>query len=251
LAAVTATGNTSPTSTSTAGLVITPTSDFNGSITLSLKQVTGSAGCATTFKQVNNSIVGRINFPGGNNGQNVFLGHGTSQWITTGQYNTGVGTYALAQVSSGRSNVAIGAGAFNASTTGTANTVIGGWALSFSISGTSNVALGYGAGRYLADNVTPTTAPNQCVFVGASSKSAGVGSLNQIVIGFNAVGLGDNTAVLGNTSVVKTRLQGNIETNGDYESVGTNKGLILKSPNGTRYKITVSDSGVVTAALAP
>jgi hypothetical protein len=33
---------------------------------------------------------------------------------------------------------------------------------------------------------------------------------NQIVIGYDAIGLGSNTAILGNSSIAKTRLQGNV-----------------------------------------
>jgi len=40
-----------------------------------------------------------------------------------------------------------------------------------------------------------------------------------------------------------------LKVNGDLEVTGSD-GLILNSPNGTRYKVTVSDAGVLSTSLA-
>jgi hypothetical protein len=66
--------------------------------------------------------------------------------------------------------------------------------------------------------------------------------------------------VLGNDSIVTTALKGNVGigttspaskltvTGGDIEVTDSASGIILKSPNGTRYRVTISDLGVLSAA---
>lgn len=41
-----------------------------------------------------------------------------------------------------------------------------------------------------------------------------------------------------------------VNTNGEYENAQAGGGIILKSPNGTRFRLTVSDAGALTAAPA-
>jgi hypothetical protein len=40
-------------------------------------------------------------------------------------------------------------------------------------------------------------------------------------------------------------------TGGDIEATDSASGIILKSPNGTRYRVTVSDLGILSAASLP
>ena len=48
------------------------------------------------------------------------------------------------------------------------------------------------------------------VYVGMDASAAASGDTNEIVIGYAAQGLGSNTAVLGNDSIEKTILKGNV-----------------------------------------
>jgi hypothetical protein len=41
--------------------------------------------------------------------------------------------------------------------------------------------------------------------------------------------------------------QGNLTASGDIEATDSTKGVILKSPNGTRWRIIIDDSGELTA----
>jgi hypothetical protein len=64
--------------------------------------------------------------------------------------------------------------------------------------------------------------------------------------------------VLGNNSIVTTQLKGNVGIgttsptsklevdSGDIEIHDSANGLILRSPNGTRYRVQVDDSGNLT-----
>lgn len=45
-------------------------------------------------------------------------------------------------------------------------------------------------------------------------------------------------------------IQSLISPTGEYENVGAGRGIILRSPNGTRYRITVSDAGALAAVAA-
>jgi len=60
---------------------------------------------------------------------------------------------------------------------------------------------------------------------------------NSIVIGADVTGAGTNTATIGNASITALHVGGN------------NAGIVLKSPNGTAYKLTIANGGnvVVTA----
>jgi hypothetical protein len=132
--------------------------------------------------------------------------------------------------------------------------------LSASTTGTSNTAIGIRSGNFIADNITVNAVTTNSVYIGAETKALASGQTNQIVIGHNATGLGSNTAVLGNDSIVTTALKGNVGigttspgskltvTGGDIEVTDSASGIILKSPNGTRYRVTVSNLGVLSAA---
>ena len=44
---------------------------------------------------------------------------------------------------------------------------------------------------------------------------------------------------------------GNLTTSGDIEITDTAKGVILKSPGGTRYRIKVADDGTLSTEVVP
>jgi hypothetical protein len=72
------------------------------------------------------------------------------------------------------------------------------------------------------------------VHIGYNSKSLADNASNEIVIGANAVGNGNNTATIGDTSL---------------ETLHLNKsgaGIVLKSPDGTKYKLSVANGGTLS-----
>lgn len=156
-------------------------------------------------------------------GQNALSGNGGA-----GNYNTAIGAEAMASQSGGfpqsnvavgrqalqniddaNSNAALGAYSMRSLSTGSNNTSVGSSSLSNNTTGDNNIAVGYNAGDLLSSN-SPNFTPSNSIFIGNDTRAEGVGQTNQIVIGHEAIGLGSNTTVLGNATITKTRLHGNV-----------------------------------------
>jgi hypothetical protein len=73
--------------------------------------------------------------------------------------------------------------------------------------GTQNTFIGFQAG-YFTTGATVNTLSTQSVFLGGSTTAGGASRTNQIVIGYNAEGIGSNSVVLGNSSILTTALRG-------------------------------------------
>lgn len=143
----------------------------------------------------------------------------------TGTSNTAIGTEAL-YYNTASSNTAVGDGAGNANTTGQGNNFFGyasgrgnktgsynvfiGVNSAFYSNGSNNVFLGDSSGLYQSDGITNMTSADNSVFIGKDVKANSSGQTNQIVIGYNAIGNGSNSVTLGNDSITKTVLKGNV-----------------------------------------
>ena len=119
------------------------------------------------------------------------MGRAAGSLITTGSNNVGYGANALSQCSIGSDNVAIGSSA-----------------VAGSGSGSNNVGVGTNAGRDSTTTFNVTV--NNSVFIGYETKALASSQTNQIVIGYQAIGAGSNTATIGNTSIIKTILRGTV-----------------------------------------
>jgi hypothetical protein len=176
---------------------------------------------------------------------------------TTGSYNTANGMYSLYFNTTGTDNTANGyqslysntTGAYNtangyqslySNTTGAYNTANGYQSLYSNTTGAYNTAFGYYAGRYQADGTTALTTTSNSVYLGAGTRGFDNNDNNSIVIGYNAIGLGANTAVLGNSGITKTVLQGSV-------GIGTTSPWSTLSVNGTSDLGTNALAGSFTA----
>jgi len=141
----------------------------------------------------------------------------------------------------GYNNSAQGAWALYSNTTGYNNSAQGVYALYPNTFGSYNLGDGYQAGRHIADGITPNTTPDRSVFLGAETKALTANDTNQIVIGYDAVGLGSNTVVLGNDDIITTALKGNvgIDTTSPGEKLDINGAMHL-TPGSTP---TTADEG--------
>ena len=141
-----------------------------------------------------------------NGTSNVAIGNEALSSLTTGYNNVAIGNNALLSAITNRENVAIGIDALR-NATGWYNTVVGSGAGSNITSG--NVTMvGYNAGRYYGSGTADLTSASTSTFIGQETRASAITSSNEIVIGYNAIGNGNNTVTLGNDSIVKTILKG-------------------------------------------
>jgi hypothetical protein len=174
-------------------------------------------------------------------GSNVAVGVGAGKEVTTGIGNIYTGFESGHNATTGIFNAGFGNGALLDLTTGSTNVAVGALSGGHLTTAGNTTSVGYAAG-YENNGGSNRTTGNNCVFVGATAKGSANGTTNEIVFGYGAVGAGSNTVRLGNTSVTSVKTSGDIET----DLIG--KGFILRSPNGTRYKISVSDTGDLSAS---
>ncbi|KKQ21087.1 MAG: hypothetical protein US34_C0001G0004 [Candidatus Nomurabacteria bacterium GW2011_GWC2_36_9] len=240
VAGITATSSWGPTTTSTASLTITPTTDFDGTIVISIKSITAvstplvnlksSDGTARIEMRANTATgntfigvgAGRYNTTGLNNttngnsslysnttgSNNTANGYASLYYNTTGNNNTADGLYSLQANTTGVNNTASGYSSLFANTTASQNTAFGNISLYSNTTGSYNTGLGYASGRFIADGTTANTTSDQGVYIGANTRAGADNNQNEIVIGYNAIGAGSNTIRLGNTSVLRTYAAG-------------------------------------------
>ena len=253
-----ATGAQSGTTTTTGSLTVTPTTDFNGTIVISIKALTSVSTPLYTAKSSEGTA--RIELRSNNAANNLSVGLGAGGYLTTGAGNTFIGSQSGAnatsasdnvlvgefsgqQLTSANTSVFVGPYAGTSVTSGIANTFIGYAAGAANTTGTGNIAVGALAGRYLADGSSPNTAPATSTYIGYSTRASSASQSNETVIGYSAIGNGSNTVTLGNTSVTKTYLRGDRLTNAVLEVSAT--APTISSGFGTSPTIT----GATTAAF--
>ncbi|NCD06921.1 MAG: hypothetical protein EOL97_12440, partial [Spirochaetia bacterium] len=213
--------------------------ETNGSVKMNISP-TGNVGIGigTVFASNSLEVNGRLKLYNGVQGK-IFIGNmaGEGNLSTgTGDYNIAIGDYALHDNSDGDRNIAIGSQSLYSNTasrniaigadslqinyTGASNTAIGvqsltsNWsglhniaigdnALGGNSSGSYNIALGNYAGQSIISGANNQTG-NYNLFLGYDTRPLADGDQNEIVIGYNATGIGSNSVVLGNDSITKT-----------------------------------------------
>jgi hypothetical protein len=95
---------------------------------------------------------------------------------------------------------------------------------------------------YIADGTTANATSTNSLYLGANTKASFSGADNEIVIGYNAVGAGSNSVVLGNDSITKTILKGNVGIGTTAPTdrlhiVGTAPAVSLEDPGVRRWRI--------------
>lgn len=134
---------------------------------------------------------------------NVAIGLQAVSGGASGQFNTAVGNQSMFAGSSGNENSAFGAGSLLYTTSGSNNTAIGVNALLNNTTGTGNVAIGRATG-------TTSLTGDSNIIIGYNADTSGTANTNSIVIGASATGEGNNSVVIGNVSITKTILRGQI-----------------------------------------
>ena len=198
----------------------------------------GKGSQAAQLNGNSNSSLGHDSLKSSTNGNNnTAIGANSLFNSEGGSFNTALGSGSLQNATLGQGNTAIGTGALFSKTTTNFNTAVGNESLANMTSGFRNTAVGNEAGKFTnTPGATANATGNFSVFIGDSTKAEASGQNNQIVIGYNAIGNGANTATIGNTATTALHVGGN------------NAGIVLKSPNGTAYTIRVTDAGALVVS---
>ena len=202
-----------------------------------ITQNAGRIGINTIANNEILNIEGKIAL--NNNTNSVSIGKNTGG---TGNQCVAIGSEALA-AGTIPSNVAVGFRSLQNLTTGGLNTSIGTESLQNNITGAGNVSIGYRA-MQTANGTNNVGVGKSCLVGIQGNNNTAVGTqsgvndnsyTNSTAIGFNAKAEASNTAKIGNNSVTALYVGGN------------GAGVVLKSPNGTAYKITVDNAGAIIA----
>lgn len=140
---------------------------------------------------------------------NSAFGQNTLSVNTTGNYNSAFGVSALRRNTTAIFNSAFGLNSLYSNTTGSSNCAFGVGTLQSHIAGNHNSAFGINAGKYTSSGSNNEMSISS-VFIGSNTRPLDTNQSNQIVIGESAIGLGSNSVVLGNSSITRTRLQGQV-----------------------------------------
>jgi hypothetical protein len=218
-------------------------------------------GQANSFVGVSS---GRSNTSGS---QNTFFGFGAGAGNTTASSNTLVGFQsgssntghqnaffgtATGINTSGSLNSFFGDGAGNGVKTGGANTFVGWAAGGFAETGSNNTFVG-SASRFVAG----PSSGSRNTLLGADTK-VGLNLSDATAIGYGALVTQNNSLILGGLStsvgIGNTAPRAKLHiTGGKIYVEADGQGMVLKSPNGLCFELTVSDAGALTttAILCP
>jgi len=192
----------------------------------------GRSALQTAVSPSNNVAIGwQSQMSGESPINNVSIGANSLKLNRFGQGNVAIGYEALLNTTS-NANTAIGSMALRNTTTGFRNTSIGNESLYSNTLGVANVAIGYQAGRYRGEFTAlfPNDLDNEEIFassrttgtggiyIGQWSRASANGTVKEIVIGSEALGLGSNTAVIGATSQVSATIYGTLNLPGGLSS---------------------------------
>ena len=178
------------------------------------------------------SSAGR-NINGGGNtlfGTNAGYG-GLNQGNNSSRFNTAIGAQAIYSIDGGDYNTAVGHQAGYDLTSASNSVLIGSSAGSNITTGTGNVMVGEGAG-------TSVVTGSGNVMIGTRAGDGETGS-NKLYV----------SSGQGSDLIYGEFDNELVKINGDLEATGSN-GLTLTSPNGTRYKVTVTDAGALNVTTA-
>ena len=215
-------------------LIIRPYEEYSGTITLSVKEVLtriepyavyeDSQSGRTSEARYSDADIGSI-YLGKNSGsyanefaeQNVVVGNGAGENITSGFWNVLIGQEAGAWNTVGTRNVANGRWALRQNVSGDRNVALGSWALMRNSSGRANIGIGADA-LYYNDN-------------GSNNIGIGLVAIGQNTSGNNNIGIGERVmsgSVGGeyNFAVGKYAMyynQGNNNTSIGYQSMYQNR----------------------------
>jgi hypothetical protein len=230
----------------TNALAVNTTGYYNAAIGTNAMSAntTGYYNLAIGYDALKVNLISRTNIAIGAASLGKFIGDST---VNGG--NTGIGALTLRDNVTGLYNTAIGYGSILSITGSSYNAAIGYSALRYATSGTYNTAIGTYAGSYYGAPGTSTiTTVNNGTFIGYYTRPLNNSSTNEIVIGYNAVGNGDNSTTIGNSGTTSTNLFGALGF-GSTPSYGTAGQVLTSAGTGTvpTWTTIAASGGTVTS----
>ena len=218
-----------------------------------------SAGYHMDNAAVHNTFIGHLaGYHNTTGWENVFIGDSTGYSNTDGNENVFVGNW-TGYSNTGNSNVFIGtyAGVYN--TTGYRNTFVGPTSGASNTTGFRNTFLGLSSGAY------NTTGSYNTYLGRVAGYNNQEGDSNVFIgngAGFNE--MGSNRLYIANSNTIAPLIYGEFDNNllklngevrvvdHDVYVTDPTKGIILKSPNGSCWRLKVSNNGtLITEAIDP
>jgi hypothetical protein len=174
----------------------------------------------------------------------VAIGPNALELCTSTSFDVAIGSAVLARTTNSSYNTGVGGAALSYLESGSRNTAVGSVSLGRITSGSYNVAVGFYAGVYQANNTEPASFDN-CTLIGYETKVNTANDSNSIVIGYQAVGKGSNSTVIGNTSSNAAWIYGNTLNLGNGASAAaiTANGALTVTAGGTNQDVTLAPSG--------
>jgi len=184
-------------------LIVNTTGSFNTAI--------GNAALAANTTGTSNSALGANALSANTIGEfNTAIGSLALLSNGSGSNNTSLGFQSSYFNSNGSNNVAIGVNTLQNCTSGNSHTFIGVSAGRNLTTSNNNIGIGVNAGRYAGSGTTINQTSSNSAYIGYQTRASASGNTNEVVIGYDVVGLGSNTTVLGNASTVTTGIYGNL-----------------------------------------
>ena len=153
-----------------------------------------------------NTVFG-INSLGANTtgGNNISIGPSSLVNNSTGGNNIGMGIQSLYFNTTGNRNVGIGIQTLTNNSTGNDNVSVGFQSL-YNITTSNNTSIGSFAGAYIKGATISNATSSNSIYIGFQTYPLSSGDTNEIVIGYQAVGNGSNTTVIGNSKESNKKL---------------------------------------------
>lgn len=177
---------------------------------------------------------------------NTAVGYGSGASLTTGVKNTIIGEDCMFNITEGIENTCVGVYAAFKITTGDYNVIMGKNAAYELFTGSANVIIGVQAGyrQFDESRAKDVRNDNQLTLIGwYAQKNTEDEIQDSTAIGARAEVSKSHQVRLGSENVET------VDTYGDIECLTNSRGIILRSPNGTPYKISVSNDGTLNVAL--
>jgi hypothetical protein len=174
----------------------------------------------------------------------VAIGPNALEICTSTNFDVAIGSAVLGRTTNSLYNTGVGGAALSYLESGSRNTAVGSVSLGRITSGSYNVAVGYYAGVYQANNTEPESFDN-CTLIGFETKVNTANDSNSIVIGYQSIGKGTNSTVIGNTSTNAAWIYGNTLNLGNGASAAaiTANGALTVTAGGTNQDVTLTPSG--------